>query len=322
MNKKDIFPRPGIQIQLAKKKDAEESGTNTEIQIIRSGIYNHLWYGELNISKETLLSMIASFDAGVMKNDLMIDYNHEVCEAAAWIRKLYIVEEDGQAQLWATVDWTPEGKKCVDDKEYRYISADFNFNHVDNESGVQYGPVLYGAALTNRPFVKGMAPTAQLHETNGGYMNLEQLSAENKKLSSRIEEIEKSNAAEIKRLADEKDAAVKLAADKDAELKKISDAKVLADKETEFSKMLSEGKVVPAQKEAFLKGDMTEFLAKAGNPKLKQEGAAAETEESNGDEDEKFEKVMKLAKEKVDKKEFVVMGDAISCVLSENPDLR
>ncbi|MCH8350738.1 MAG: hypothetical protein IIB29_10825, partial [Chloroflexi bacterium] len=41
-------------------------------------------------------------------------------------------------------------------KEFRYLSADFNMNFRDNETGKSFGGVLNGAGLTNRPRVKGM----------------------------------------------------------------------------------------------------------------------------------------------------------------------
>ena len=68
------------------------------------------------------------------------------------------LSENGE-ELWATVDWTEGGEKSVRRKEYRYLSADFQFNYTDNETLQEYGPTLFGAGLTNRPVVKGMAPT-------------------------------------------------------------------------------------------------------------------------------------------------------------------
>ncbi len=43
-------------------------------------------------------------------------------------------------------------------------SIDFTDNHQDVESLETFGPLLYGFALTNRPFVKGMKPVVQLSD--------------------------------------------------------------------------------------------------------------------------------------------------------------
>lgn len=65
--------------------------------------------------------------------DIVGDYEHaselkapkgEKAPAAFWGKELE-VRKDG---IWARVEWTPEGRKHVENKEYRYLSPVFTFN--------------------------------------------------------------------------------------------------------------------------------------------------------------------------------------------------
>ena len=304
-----IFPRPGIEIRLADKDS--KAGTQ-RVQLARTGSYYHAWYGPFELNAAMFLAFVANFKAKTYGIDLMIDYDHDRCEAAAWFKDLYLSED--QTELWAEVSWTPQGQKDVEEKNYRYMSIDFSTNHVDSEQGAEHGPVLYGAALTNRPFIKGMTPTTELNDFHGGKMNLEELKKENKTLSERLEQLGKDNIAAVKALTDKLDQAV-------ADQKKLADenAKLLADaavakKEGEFSKLLADKKAVPAQKEAYMAGDMTKFAELAGklNDTPAGHGTAGEggNTEGSGEESED-DKVLKLAEEKF-AKGGRTMGDCIS----------
>jgi phage I-like protein len=53
---------------------------------------------------------------------------------------------------------TAPARQKIEAKEYRFTSADFDPAYVDKRSGKPLGKVLRGFALTNRPFLEGMAP--------------------------------------------------------------------------------------------------------------------------------------------------------------------
>ncbi|MEK0326263.1 MAG: hypothetical protein QQN63_11225, partial [Nitrosopumilus sp.] len=44
---------------------------------------------------------------------------------------------------------TEGARHKIKDREFRYMSADFNTKFIDNETGKDFGPTLNGAALTN-----------------------------------------------------------------------------------------------------------------------------------------------------------------------------
>jgi|GEM_PF-5927829 len=102
------------------------------------------------------------------------------------------------------------------------------------------------------------------------------------------------------------------------EVFKLTEEREKDKKEGQFNAMLSEGKVCPAQKEAFMKGDMADFAAKAQPVKLNESGKNSQSEEEGGDVQSKIDK---LAEEKMKLDESLSYGDAVRAVLSEDSKL-
>lgn len=337
MGQQLLFAAPGIQINLS------EFDPQKPIQVLRTGSFHDFRYGVLDITKAMLLSMKKNFDAKVRGVDLAIDYRHDSGGVAAgWIKKVFL--KNGNTELWAEVDWTPKGSQVLADKEFRYISADFALDYEDNETLKKYGPTLFGAALTNRPVVKRMKPAIELHELTDKEreeMNeieklqkeleaekakVTQLEEQNKKLSEQVNaagESEEGEAlkTEIKNLQtqlSEVQAENKKLSDKYEEMKKNAE---LAEKESKFQKLLSEGKAVPAQKEAFLAGDMEKFVELSQPVNLKAKGHGGEGENLPKTAEEADKLIKQLAEEKVAKTQGLTFSDALNQVRAERPDI-
>ena len=92
----------------------------------------------------------------------------------------------------------------------------------------------------------------------------------------------------------------------------------LAEKTSEFSVLLSEGKACEAQREAFIAGDMKAFIEKAVPVKLAEAGHAAKPPVEDSKEPE--EEVLSLAK-KLSEEKKLSMKEAISQVLKNNNKL-
>lgn len=139
-----------------------------EIQILRTCTFYHDRYGKVEITPLMLAEMVDNFKGNTRGIDIMIDYAHNSeLEAAGWIKELFVRDnqETGEQELWAIPNWTPKGQKTLSDKEYAYLSADFDPDYRDNENpDKKFGAVLLGAGLTNRPVVKKMKPVIQLSE--------------------------------------------------------------------------------------------------------------------------------------------------------------
>jgi hypothetical protein len=163
------------------------------------------------------------------------------------------------------------------------------------------------------------------------------LMPKDKKLSEELEQVKSDLSAkeealklaeterdELKKNADsgEKSNALKLAEGKIGDLEKevlrLTQEREADKKEAEFKAMLSEGKVCPAQKDAYMKGDMAEFIKNAQEVKLGEMGSNAKGDEGGDAQD----KILKLADEKMDKDSDLTFGEAVSLVLDEKPELN
>ena len=135
-------------------QDAGDKKTSW-IQVFRKGEWKHPRYGKLKFTDDIFSGFIKNFNDRVRGIDLAVDAEHEPEKGAcAWIKQL---EQRGEG-LWAQVEWTPIGLRLIADGVFRYVSGDFDYTWKSEETGKKYENVLFGCALTNRPFVKGMSP--------------------------------------------------------------------------------------------------------------------------------------------------------------------
>lgn len=297
-------------------KLGEGNSVPNRVQVLRVGSFNHPDYGKFEVTKQVLSEMKNNFDSRIRGIDVSFDYYHESNEdASAWVNKLVL--NDTQDELWAEVEWTPKAERKLADRELRYFSPDFAFKWKDPESGKTFNNVLFGGGLTNRPFVKNMAAIVADEKTKGFKMNELEKAQEALKLSEAkvLKLTEEKGAMEQKMLAMPQPSEVEnlkkqiadlqakldaaLASEKVAleEKQKADEAKKLAEKETAFNLLLSEGKAVVAQKDAYMKNDMTEFIKLAQPLNMNGRGSSQGHNDSTP-ESEKADKIIKLAEEK------------------------
>jgi len=142
----------------------DEGKTQSWVTVTRTGIFRDPRYGEFEISKAMLLSMVDNFDRRVYGQDVFFDVAHKPNDGAAG--KVLKLKVEGD-RLRALVDWTPYGIDSIKNKGYAYSSIEYNEKYQDNETGTQHGPVMMGAALVVRPCIKRIDPI-QLSEASGG----------------------------------------------------------------------------------------------------------------------------------------------------------
>ena len=131
------------------------------VEIIRTGQWEHPLYGPLSITETSIDGFVANFFANVRGIDIAVDQEHKPEEGAmGWFKKLWkIPRDDGDGySMMAEIQWTYQGEQLIRDGVYRYFSPEFLENWKDPESGKTYKYVLFGGALTNRPFIKNMDP--------------------------------------------------------------------------------------------------------------------------------------------------------------------
>jgi phage I-like protein len=122
---------------------------------------------KFSITPAMLSEMVENFSSGkhpVPPTELVVDYEHlsgtatenpEAGKAAGWFKELELRDEG--AELYARVDWTPPAIERLQAKEYKFISPEFSFNFT-TPTMETIGCTLLAAAITNRPFLQGMAP--------------------------------------------------------------------------------------------------------------------------------------------------------------------
>ena len=136
------------------------------IQVARCGTYDGHSQGAFAFDPATFDAIIRNFEATENKR-VPIDYEHASemptapgvmqngAPAVGWVVHL---ESRGEAGLYANVDWVdPQAVERIRMGQYAYCSPAVVFGAIDPASGEAIGPKLTSVALTNRPFLDGMA---------------------------------------------------------------------------------------------------------------------------------------------------------------------
>jgi len=159
-----------------------------EIQILKPGTWDHPEYGLIKITQKDIEKFVENFNKSI-RRDLPIDVEHKTTEGAVgWFKQLINKGKDG---LWATVEWTKQGRQLLKDKVFKYFSPEFYSTYKDPETGESFKNVLVGGALTNRPYFKGLKAIV-LSELTAVHMKLEDI------LSKEVSELTDEEKEEIR----------------------------------------------------------------------------------------------------------------------------
>lgn len=138
----------------------DDKGISEPFEALRAG--NHIYAGrEIVISEADLDRAIENFERyWKPAGGVPVDYDHSFVEsgdstAAGWIVSM----ERRGTSLYEQVQWTPKAAQQIRDGEYKFYSAEFTSDWI-NEEGSSEGFTVLAGALTNRPFLRGMTPVA------------------------------------------------------------------------------------------------------------------------------------------------------------------
>jgi hypothetical protein len=166
MNKKNRYL--GVEQLLTNPiRMAEGGDPPEEIQILPTGEWDHPFYGKFSITEKDIEEYKQNFDGNV-RRDIPINAGHDngmsggELPAVGWFKELVNKGSDG---LWATIEWTKQGKELLAQKAYKYFSPEFAQKYNDPESRRNYRNVVVGGALTNKPYFKVLQAVVQGSET-------------------------------------------------------------------------------------------------------------------------------------------------------------
>ncbi len=152
-----------------------ESEDSTWIQAMPLGTWIHPIHGAIVISKDRVKQFADNVNDKVRDRELDIDYDHKKDiarggEAAGWVKQAKVITTGppGQRGLHILVEWTKTARQEIKDRKFRFFSPEFRDKWKHPGTGVIHKDVLFGGALTNRPFLTNILPInlSELTEAN------------------------------------------------------------------------------------------------------------------------------------------------------------
>ena len=121
--------------------------------------YDHPTYGEITFTEDDAVEMKQNFENNVLERKVAWNYAHKKDrakgdKAAGWVQAVE-VREDG---AWVAVEPTETAAEEIKKGEWRYSSVERLPEWTHDSTGEKFKNVLFGGALTNYPFLKGVAP--------------------------------------------------------------------------------------------------------------------------------------------------------------------
>lgn len=133
-------------------------------QLAKTGNFHSARYGQFDITRDDLATMFRNFKEITPQapTELPIDFDHLSMDpkapgdgrAAGWLKDVELRADGGE--LWGLIEWTPEAAGLIKNRAYKFISPSFVKDHV-HKDGNAIGTTLLAAAITNHPFLEGMA---------------------------------------------------------------------------------------------------------------------------------------------------------------------
>lgn len=129
------------------------------IEVLRTGDFVDGNGRDLTITADDLDAFVQNFKTGAAGQEIPIDIDHEMAQAAGWLLSMERVNDI----LTALPEWNELGKELVGKKIYRYISATIDMTN----------RIILTISLVNLPAVKGLKPVelsdplTAVHPQNG-----------------------------------------------------------------------------------------------------------------------------------------------------------
>src|SRR5258706_1735308 len=133
--------------------DEQNGKTSSWVHSLPIGTYKHPIYGTISVDADRAKRFADSVNNRTRGIEPSINYNHNNQDIAAGWGKKAEARADG---VWMFVEWTDDAATQIKEKKYKYFSAEFDDEWADPQ-GNKFTDVMFGGALTNRPFMKNLA---------------------------------------------------------------------------------------------------------------------------------------------------------------------
>lgn len=135
-------------------------------QALRCGSwdYDEMEGGGFDISEADIDEFVRNFEAAEKGPDVPLNYGHDDKDPAGWVKRLVKRGKGEGAELWPGFEILDDSyREKVEKGLIKYLSSELDFAWTNPEACRTNGDceprkVFEGLALTNRPYLKGMAP--------------------------------------------------------------------------------------------------------------------------------------------------------------------
>lgn len=136
-----------------------QNGNEKWVQMYPYGEWTHPIYTDTKIDRATADKMVQNFNDKVINKKVLADYDHGQDKAKGGKSAGEIIKVEARDNgLWGLVRFNDIAKKEIDDGEWQYWSTSHFDAWEDPQTKQTHEFVIDSGALTNRPYVRGMAP--------------------------------------------------------------------------------------------------------------------------------------------------------------------
>jgi hypothetical protein len=135
------------------------NGNQKWVQLYPYGSWTHPIFSDTTIDKPTAEKLVKNFNDKVMGRDLVIEYDHGLDKAKGGKAAGKVIKEEARDDgLYGLVEFNDVAKQEIENGEWHFMSNSHYDAWTHPQTGQTHEFVPENPSLTNRPYVRGMAP--------------------------------------------------------------------------------------------------------------------------------------------------------------------
>ncbi len=119
----------------------------------------------LEVTQEHLDQMVKNFRDLDGPDRVAFNINHnshaatlDEARAVGWLQDLFVRESDGRISLMGAPRWLADARERLAEEQFKFLSAEIDFNATNFATGDKCGCRLLGIAITNTPAIPDLSP--------------------------------------------------------------------------------------------------------------------------------------------------------------------